>query len=187
MLLRGKRYTMTRERMGRAAGCLLLGLTALPLRAQEPAEPGAPPPVPAPTPTPSPRAARAVAAPTFALAAGGPLLASASAGVILGRDRSTPDECPSPRGWLVQAEAGAGGGKLSAGPVYTYCYTALGSLGAGAFQAVWLRTWGNPLGADPELSYVGGELDIGLIDWKVSLGLLKRTGPSRESANWLFT
>lgn len=114
-------------------------------------------------------------------------MVSASTGVILGKDRALQDECPSPRGWLVQGEAGIGGAKASAGPVFTYCYTKFGSLGAGSLQATYVRTWGNPLGTEPRLSYVGGELDLGLIDWKVTLGLLKRTGGGQEGANFLFT
>ncbi|HVR72421.1 MAG TPA: hypothetical protein VMT87_16410 [Vicinamibacteria bacterium] len=176
---------MTCDTRGRAAcGLLLALLGALPVSGQEPDKPTA---QPTPAPTPTPRVSRRVAAPTFALGAGGPLLASASAGVILGTDRSLPDECPSPRGWLLQAEGGLGGVKLSGGPAFTYCQTVFGSLGAAALQATWARTWGRPLGTEPDLSYVGGELDIGLIDWRVTLGLLKRTGTATEGANWLFT
>ena len=160
---------------------------AVPLTGQEAAAPPDPAPAPTPTPTPTPRPTRRVAAPTLAAGVGGPLLASGSAGLILGSDRALPDECPSPRGVLVQAEAGVAGAKASAGPVFTYCYTPLGSLGAGALQATVLRTWGNPLGTDPDLTYAGGELRLGLVDWRVTLGLLKRTGGERRGANWLFT
>jgi len=176
---------MTPGALARAVSCLLLALVpALPLRGQQ-ADPAVPQAEPAPAP--SPRPARHVAAPTFALGAGGPLLASASAGVILGTDRAQPDECPSPRGWLLQAEGGVGGAKLGGGPVFTYCHTPFGSLGAGSVQAVWVRTWGRPLATEPDLSYVGGELDLGLIDWRVTLGLVKRTGDAAAGANWLFT
>ena len=182
---------MTRCATRRAAAPMLLALSlAVPSPGQETAPPAAPAenaPAPAPTPTPTPRPARRVAAPTLAVGVGGPLLASASAGVILGKDHSLPDECPSPRGWLVQGEAGVGGAKISAGPIFTYCYTSFGSLGAGSLQATYVRTWGNPLGTEPRLSYVGGELDIGLIDWKITLGLLKRTGGGDTGANFLFT
>jgi hypothetical protein len=173
---------MTPDLLGRAVSCFLLALVTAPLRAQEP-EPVTPPD----PPTSAPRVARRVAAPTFALGAGGPLLASASAGVILGTDRAQPDECPSPRGFLVQAEGGVGGAKLSGGPVFTYCHSAFGALGAGSLQGAWLRTWGRPLATEPDLSYVGGEIDVGLVDWRVTLGLLKRMGDRTEGANWLFT
>ena len=176
---------MTRFTALRAVpGLVFLLAASAPLPGQEPAKPA---PAPTPTPTPSPRPARRVAAPTLAVGVGGPLLASASAGLILGSDRSAPDECPSPRGWLVQGEAGIGGLKLGAGPVFTYCHTAFGSLGAGSLQAAYVRTWGNPLGTEAGISYVGGELDFGLIDWRVTLGLLKRTGREAEGANLLFT
>jgi hypothetical protein len=171
---------------------MLAAALACPLAAQEP--PGAPPvtpppavPAPAPTPTPTPRPARRVASPTLAAGVGGPLLVSGSAGLILGSDRSLPDECPSPRGVLVQAEAGVGGLKIGAGPVFTYCHTALGSLGAGALQATYARTWGNPLSTEPDLNYAGGELRLGLIDWRLTLGLLKRAGGDDRGADWLFT
>jgi hypothetical protein len=174
-------------------GLALSILLAAPLRAQDPAVPAAPAPpaptptpTPAPTPTPTPRPARRVAAPTLAAGVGGPLLVSGSAGLILGSDRAAPDECPSPRGVLAQAEAGVGGIKVGAGPVFTYCHTPLGSLGAGALQATYLRTWGNPLGTDPDLDYAGGELRVGLIDWRLTLGLLKRVNGD-QGANWLFT
>ncbi len=174
---------MTHRLLVHAVSCLLLALVpARPLRAQAPEQTA-----PQPTPAPTPRPARRVAAPTFALGAGGPLLVSASAGVILGTDRAQADECPSPRGWLVQAEGGVGGAKLSGGPVFTYCHTRFGSLGAGSVQAAWVRTWGRPLATEPDLSYLGGELDLGLIDWRITLGLLKRTGDATLGANWLFT
>jgi hypothetical protein len=180
MLLPGT-YTMTRFTAVRAVPCLVLCLAAgAPVAGQEPEKP-------TPAPTPSPRPARRVAAPTLAAGIGGPLTAAASAGLILGIDRSAPDECPSPRGWLLQAEAGIGGVKLGGGPVFTYCHTVFGSLGAGSLQAAYVRTWGTPLGTEAGLNYVGGELDVGLIDWRVTLGLLKRTGSGTEGANLLFT
>ena len=180
----------------RAARWLLLyAVTAVPVAGQDVPDPAAPQPTeaapatpaPKPTATPPARVAHRAAAPTLAAGVGGPLALAASAGVILGSDRAAPDECPSPRGWLMQAEAGLGGAKISGGPVFTYCYTVFGSLGAAAIQAAFVRTWGTPLGTDAGLSYVGGELDIGLIDWKVTLGLLKRTRGERDGANLLFT
>ena len=194
MLLRGT-YTMTRATNGRAArGLALCVALASPLAAQEPpasSPPATPPPghvpAPVPTPTPTPRPSRRVAAPTLAAGVGGPLLVSASAGLILGSDRAAADECPSPRGLLIQAEGGVGGLKVGAGPVFTYCHTVLGALGAGAVQAAYARTWGNPLGTEPDLNYAGGELRLGLVDWRVTLGLLKRAGGAERGANWLFT
>jgi hypothetical protein len=179
-----------RRLAGRALLCLAV---SVPLSAQETGTPVAPPaapvpaPTPTPTPTPTPRVARRVAAPTLSLGAGGPLIASASVGVILGSDRALPDECPSPRGFLLQGEAGVAGVKLGLGPVYTYCHSPFGSLGAGSLQLTYLRTWGNPLGTEPDLDYWGGELHMGLIDWRITLGLLKRTGSAEVGANLLFT
>lgn len=190
MLLAGKRYTM--RVLAALAACLCVwgpsgraSAQAPPERPDTPAEAGQAEP-PAPAPIPSPRPARRAVAPTLSAAVGGPLVLSGSAGLIIGRDRAAEDECPSPRGWLVQGEAGIGGGKLSAGPVFTYCYTPLGSLGAASLQAAFVRTWGRPLATEQDLSYLGGELDVGLIDWKVSLGLLKRVRGDR-GAGWLFT
>ena len=202
-MLLTKTYTMTRGPIRRRltalplAAALAAASSAFAATAQEP--PAQPPPAPAPTPTPTPtptpaptptptpRPARRVAAPTLAAGVSGPLIVSASAGLILGSDRSAPDECPSPRGLLLQGEVGVAGVKAGLGPVFTYCYTALGSLGAGALQATYLRTWGNPLGTDPDLDYAGGELRLGLIDWRVTLGLMKRVGGEDVGANWLFT
>jgi hypothetical protein len=186
---------MTRHLTRQGAAALWLSLAAVSLQAQEPDAAAAPPvstssppaPAPTPTPTPTPRVARRVAAPTLALGVGGPLIASASAGVIFGSDRSLPDECPSPRGFLLRGEAGVAGAKLGLGPVFTYCHSLFGSLGAGSLQAVYARTWGNPLGTEPGLDYWGGELHIGIIDWRITLGLLKRGGGSQEGANLLFT
>jgi hypothetical protein len=180
---------MTYTRGRTVGGALLCLAFCVSLAAQEAEKPAAPPaaPAPTPTPTPTPRVARKVAAPTLAIGVGGPLIVSGSVGVILGSDRSLPDECPSPRGFLLQAEAGAAGAKFSGGPVFTYCHTAFGSLGAGSLQAVYLRTWGNPLGTEPDLDYWGGVLRIGLIYWRLTLGLLKRTSGGDQGANLLFT
>jgi hypothetical protein len=191
---RGSDDMMSRITTRTAGGLLLCLACRAPVFGQDasraaPPEP-APAPAPAPTPTPlaaTPHPARRVAAPTLAIGVGGPMIVSGSAGLILGTDRALPDECPSPRGFLLQAEAGVGGLQIGLGPVFTYCHTARGSLGAATLQAAYLRTWGNPLGTDPDLDYWGGVLRIGLIDWRITLGLLKRTAGGDVGANLLFT
>jgi hypothetical protein len=135
------------------------------------------------SPSPVPR----TVAPTWAAAVGGPLAISGSAGIIVGRDPAGAGQCASPRGWLLQAEAGLGGAKLSAGPAFMYCYTPFGSLGAAALQAAFVRTWGSPLATRSGLDYAGGELDVGVADWKVTLGVLRRVGGGAFGAKTLFT
>jgi hypothetical protein len=88
-------------------------------------------------------------------------------------------------GLLLRAEAGIGGGRLDLGPAFTYCYSPFGSLAAGAFTATVLRTWGEPLGAEPNRTYAGGEFDVGLADWSIGLGLLYRV--DGDDDRWLFT
>src|SRR5205814_7160165 len=112
---------------------------------------------------------------TFAIEAGGPLLVSGSAGLIVGKVTTGGESCPSAVGTLVQAEAGLGGGQVSLGRLFfTYCYSPFGSLGAADVKLTLLRTWGKPLGGDTGRTYLGPELDIGIADWKATLGLLAR-------------
>lgn len=142
-------------------------------------------PTPSPLPAPSPRPPTRLS-PTFSLRVGAPLLASASVGLIRGPRREPTDGCPTAGGFLLQAEAGAGGARLDFGPAFTYCYTPFGSLAAGAVTASVLRTWGRPLLAKAGRTYAGGELSLGFADWGVGFGLLRRLDAG-DDGRWLLT
>ena len=155
---------------GGARGAMVLAILALVPVAGAAQEP----PRPAASPSPAPATVRRTG-PTFAVRAGAPLTLSASAGLIVGRVTTGGASCPTAVGNLVQAEAGVGGGQVSLGRVFfTYCYTPFGSLGAADVKLTLLRTWGKPLFGGAGRTYLGPELDIGMADWKISLGLLAR-------------
>lgn len=118
----------------------------------------------------------------------GPLGAAASLRILHGlgadvRDGSTRVKAvcaiPMPhcaQGFLVQADAGSGGGKLSLGlgawaNVDEKSFR--GSAGV-ALRLALARTWGNPVGTDPGLTYLGPELDLSVIRINLTLGVLWR-------------
>jgi hypothetical protein len=79
-------------------------------------------------------------------------------------------------GFLIQADAGTGGGKLSFGiGAYANVHddSFKGSAGVALRLAV-AHTWGNPIGTEPGLTYVGPELDLSIIRINVTLGTLFR-------------
>lgn len=80
------------------------------------------------------------------------------------------------QGFLFQADAGSGGGKLSLGigaraRVEEKDFN--GTVGVG-LRAAFVRTWGNPIGTDPGLSYLGPELDLSILRVNATLGVLWR-------------
>ena len=79
-------------------------------------------------------------------------------------------------GFLVQADAGTGGGKLSIG-VGAHANvdeeSFKGTAGV-AFRLALARTWGNPIGTQPGLTYLGPELDLSILRINVTLGMLFR-------------
>jgi hypothetical protein len=118
----------------------------------------------------------------------GPLGAAGSLRILHGlgadvRDGSTRVKAvcaiPMPhcaQGFLVQADAGSGGGKLSLGlgawaNVDEESFR--GTAGV-ALRLALARTWGNPVGTDPGLSYLGPELDLSVIRINLTLGVLWR-------------
>jgi hypothetical protein len=159
------------------------------VQAQPPASPPTPASPPAAVP-PKPVATgqtRRVGS-TFAIVGGSPLGLSGSGALIVGRVQTGGDSCPSATGTLLQAEAGVGGGKVSLGRLFfTYCYTPFGSLGAADVKLSLLRTWGAPLWAPADKTYLGPELDIGVADWKIALGLLVRLGEDPATKRLRFT
>jgi hypothetical protein len=88
-------------------------------------------------------------------------------------------------GFLFQAAAGSGGGKLSLGigaraRVEEEDFN--GTVGVG-LRAAFVRTWGNPIGTEPGLSYLGPELDLAIVKVNVTLGVLWRvSGNGGKSA-----
>ena len=123
---------------------------------------------------------------------GGPLGVAASVQLLhgLGADVREGDErvkatCAVPvkhcaGGFLLQADAGSGGGKLSLGlgaraKVEEEDFN--GTVGVG-LRAAFVRTWGHPIGTEPGLSYLGPELDLAILKVNVTLGVLWRVSGS---------
>ena len=92
------------------------------------------------------------------------------------------------QGFLVQADAGSGGGKLSLG-VGGWARIReedfRGTAGAALRLAV-ARTWGNPIGTEPDLTYLGPELDLSVLRINLTLGVLFRASGDR-GAGVLFS
>ena len=79
-------------------------------------------------------------------------------------------------GFLLDAEAGSGGGKLSLGVganAKVQSEDFRGTVGAGLKLSL-AQTWGSPLGTDPGLTYLGPELDLYVLRVGVNLGVLWR-------------
>jgi len=123
---------------------------------------------------------------------GGPIGAAARVQLLhgLGADVREGDErvkatcaVPIPHcagGFLVQADAGSGGGKLSLGLGARARIDEedfRGTVGV-ALRAAFVRTWGHPIGTDPGLSHLGPELDLAIMRVNVTLGVLWRVSGS---------
>jgi len=126
----------------------------------------------------------------------GPLGAAASLRLLHGlgadvRDESTRVKAvcaiPMPhcaQGFLIQADAGSGGGKLSLGVgarAHVDEESFRGTAGI-ALRLALARTWGNPVGTEPGLSYLGPELDLSVIRVNLTLGVLFRVSGDRGSS-----
>jgi hypothetical protein len=118
----------------------------------------------------------------------GPIGAAGSLRVLHGlgadvRDDSTKVKavCAVPiphcaQGFLLQADAGSGGGKLSLGlgawaNVDEEDFR--GTAGV-ALRLALARTWGDPIGTEPDLTYLGPELDLSVIRINLTIGVLFR-------------
>jgi hypothetical protein len=82
------------------------------------------------------------------------------------------------QGFLLRADAGSGGGRLSVGlgawaKVDTDDFK--GTAGV-ALRLALAHTWGNPIGQPSGLSYLGPELDLSLLRVNLTLGVLFRVG-----------
>ena len=80
------------------------------------------------------------------------------------------------QGFLLQADAGSGGGKLSLGVGARARVDDEGFHGTAgvALRLALAHTWGNPIGTDPGLTYLGPELDLSVIRINLTLGVLFR-------------
>jgi hypothetical protein len=124
---------------------------------------------------------------------GGPLGAAASVQLLHGLGADVREEdgrvkatcaVPIPHcagGFLFRADAGSGGGKLSLGVgararVEEEDFN--GTVGVG-LRAAFVRTWGNPIGTEPGVSYLGPELDLAILRVNVTLGVLWRVSSNR--------
>jgi hypothetical protein len=128
---------------------------------------------------------------------GGPIGAAGSVRVLhgLGADvREGEDRvkavCALPiphcaQGFLLQADAGSGGGKLSLGVgarARVDDEDFHGTVGVG-LRASLVRTWGSPIGTEPNLTYLGPELDLSIVRFNLTLGVLWRiSGQAGASA-----
>jgi hypothetical protein len=126
----------------------------------------------------------------------GPLGAAASVRMLRGlgadvRDGSTQVKAvcavPMPhcaQGFLLQADAGSGGGKFSLGLGAWAKINEEGFRGTAgvALRVALARTWGNPVGTEPGLTYLGPELDLSVIRINVTLGVLFRVAGDRGSS-----
>jgi len=193
--------------MKRIAWLLVVGCLALPARTTG-QEPAPPPPTPDKAPAQQPQALdpRAPAKTEITLdrrtqlGAGigfsGPLGAAASLRILHGlgadvRDGSTRVNAvcaiPMPhcaQGFLIQADAGSGGGKLSLGVgarAQVDEESFRGTAGV-ALRLALARTWGNPIGTEPGLTYLGPELDLSVIRINLTLGVLFRVPGDRGSS-----
>lgn len=137
---------------------------------------------------------------TAGIGFGGPLGATLRVDLLhgLGADVSEEKErvkavCALPiqycgGGFVLGAEAGSGGGKLSLGVganARVQSDDFHGTVGVG-LKASLARTWGAPLGTEPGLTYLGPELDLYVLRFGVGLGVLWRISGSGGSSA-LFT
>lgn len=119
---------------------------------------------------------------------GGPIGAAAGLRVLHGLGADVREEdgrvkavCALPiphcaQGFLFQADAGSGGGKLSLGVgarVRVEEPDFRGTVGVG-LRASLVRTWGSPMGTEPGLTYLGPELDLSVLRVNLTLGVLWR-------------
>jgi hypothetical protein len=92
------------------------------------------------------------------------------------------------QGFLLQVDAGSGGGKLSLGLGARAHVDDEGFRGtaAVALRMAFARTWGNPVGTNPGLSYLGPELDVSVLRIGLTLGVLFRVSGD-NGPNALFS
>jgi hypothetical protein len=129
----------------------------------------------------------------------GPLGAAASLRILHGLGADVREEggrvkaiCALPiphcaQGFLLQADAGSGGGQLSLGVgarAHVDEEGFRGTVGV-ALRASLARTWGSPVGTEPGLTYLGPELDLSIVRFDVTVGVLWRVS-GQAGAGTLF-
>jgi len=123
--------------------------------------------------------------PTWGVRLSSPQWISASGGILIGQIERPADADPKkthlPHGLLLQIEPGLGGGKLSVGYA-----TGLLPYAAGGVKASLLRTWGKPLFADPNCTYVGLEAEASFFI-KFGVGVMARVAGAEDSPKILVT
>ena len=203
-----RRFTglLTLACLGLALPGLAQDATPAPTPAEQPAAPGA---ALAPEPTPAAPVVLDPKAPAkteinldrrtqFGVGLGfsGPIGAGASLRLLHGlgadvKDGSTRVKavCAAPiphcaQGFLLQADAGSGGGKLSLGVGVRARVDDEGFRGTAgvALRLALARTWGNPIGTDPGLTYLGPELDLSVLRIGLTLGVLFRVAGDHGSS-----
>ena len=93
------------------------------------------------------------------------------------------------QGFTFQADAGSGGGKVSLGvgaKAHVDDEDFHGSAGVGLRVSL-ARTWGSPIGTEPNLTYLGPEFDLSIIKINLNLGVLWRVaghGGSSAVFSW---
>jgi len=88
------------------------------------------------------------------------------------------------QGFLLQLDAGTGGGKVSLGlgaRAHVEEEDFRGTAGF-ALRAALVRTWGSPIGTEPGVTYLGPELDLSVLRVDLTLGVLWRIGGDRGSS-----
>jgi hypothetical protein len=92
------------------------------------------------------------------------------------------------QGFLLRFDAGSGGGKFSLG-LGAFANVNeddfKGTAGV-AFRVALARTWGNPIGTEPDLTYLGPEFDLSILRINLTLGVLFRIDGDR-GAGTLFS
>ncbi|TAK13402.1 MAG: hypothetical protein EPO35_10375 [Acidobacteria bacterium] len=110
---------------------------------------------------------------------GAPMRTSAS--VALFMSRSLNKTYPRIEGWLVEAGAGQGGGRISVGHAGFLEYLGLD------LRGVLSRTWNSPRAATPKATYGGLEAGMTILYVRVSAGVARRlAGPAGDHAT-IFT
>ena len=112
---------------------------------------------------------------------------SGSIGLIVGG--ITDYDLPQAAGLLLQVEPGRGGVRLNAG--YAAGFFEKGLLGirvpllavAWSAKASVLRTWGDPMGLEPNQTFVGPEFDLTMYYVKLSVGYLWHVAGDGEKKN----
>jgi len=102
---------------------------------------------------------------------------------IRDRDTRVKAVCAIPmphcaRGFLLRADAGSGGGRLSLGLGAWAKVDADGFKGTAgtALRVAVAHTWGNPIGQPAGLTYLGPEVDLSLLRINLTLGVLFKVG-----------